>query len=370
MFTINISHKIESKSNLSRFWWLLAVERIIMDEIPDGSMHPNWIALATVKFKPKIFVKSSGTEDRLGERSATPHSIEIDESASKAYNEILQMPSTSTDKTLGKTNKVPKKRKTIKIVKQKFVKENLYKLALADDYEGIQKFVHAAIDPDINATDAYGWSSLMMASCEGSVNAFQTLLELGADLRICDKKGNTAASLAQKKGFKEILQVIEEYERQCETYEISDDEDDQQDDDGKLFCSDCGIEISKSSSKSHQTSTVHLFSCKFKGNMDIKTFGIAKTNRGYQMMRRTGWDGNSALGATQNGKLYPIKTVLRKNRTGLGIAQDGAKITHFKANDPRAIKFVAQPRALTRKEIHENDRRDKRRDQRLRRELS
>ena len=88
------------------------------------------------------------------------------------------------------------------------------------------------------------------------------------------------------------------------------------------------------------------------------------------MMRRTGWSGNSGLGAKQDGKLYPIRTVIRKTNTGLGIKQDAAKITHFKAYDPRAVHFRPPPRALTRKEIFENDQRDKRHEQRLRKELS
>lgn len=83
-----------------------------------------------------------------------------------------------------------------------------------------------------------------------------------------------------------------------------------------------------------------------------------------------GWDGSSALGPRSNGKLYPIKTVIRKSRTGLGIEQDSAKITHFKPYDPSSIKFKPLPKAPTRKEIHENDLKDKRHDQRLRIALS
>lgn len=334
-----------------------------MDDEVDEQMHPNWVALATVKFKPKIFVKSSGTENEVGVQPQPPATIEIDGSASEAYDEILQMPSTS--KPAKRTVKVEKKRTKTK--KLPFDKQNLFKLAMADDHEGIQKLIQGSINPDINAIDSFGWTALMMSACEGSQNAFQMLLELGADMTIADTRGDTALSLAKKKGFQEIVVLFEQYQQQPDPIEISDDEDAEH---GTLFCSDCGIEVSKSSSTSHQTSTVHLFSCKFKGNTNIKSFGISRTNRGYQMMRRTGWDGNSALGPRSNGKLYPIRTVMRSSRTGLGIKQDAAKVTHFKANDPSAIKFKAPPHAPTRREIHENDARDKRHEQRLRRELS
>lgn len=337
------------------------------DDCGDGtSMHPNWVALATVKFKPKIFIESSGTEDEVNVKDKIATSrINIDESASVAYNEILKLPSMVHQvESKVKANK-PRKKRT-KLEKIQFDKETLFKLSLADDSDAIQTFLERASDPDINSTDAYGWTGLMIASCEGAVNSFRKLLSWGADITVTDRKGNTAISLAQKKGFHEILQAAEDHQREC--IEISSDEEEVEQ--GTQFCSDCGIEISKSSSRSHQTSTVHLFSCKFKGNTNIKTFGIGRKNRGFQIMRRTGWDGNSALGPRENGKLYPIKTVIRKRGTGLGIAQDSAKITHFKPNDPSSVHWQPQPRAPTRKEIHENDLKDKRREQRLRRALS
>lgn len=338
-----------------------------MDESGDESFHPNWVALATVKFKPKIFVKSSGTEDEINNKNEkeSVNTVEIDESSSVVYNEVLQMPSTS--KKVKETSRTRRKRE--RIVKVEFNKEELFKHAMSNDADEIHQLWLKSNNPDVNAKDSYGWTALMMSACEGSVDSFNKLLYLGADLSVADKKGNTAYSLAQKKGFQEILEAIETFENQNQSIEISDDEDEQQDNE-TLFCKDCGIEISKSSSDSHQTSTVHLFSCKFKGNTNIKTFGIARTNLGFQMMRRTGWDGSSALGPRSNGKLYPIKTVMRKSRTGLGIRQDSAKITHFKPNDPSSIKFKPIPRAPTRKEIHENDLKDKRHEQRLRKALS
>lgn len=337
-----------------------------MDDSPDDLLHPNWVALATVRLKPKIFVKSSGTEDEIYKREiSTKQNIVIDESSSIVYNEVLRMPSTA--RTSMKNTSA--KRKRVRIEKIEFKKQELFKLAMANDSDGIHQLWLRSISPDVNATDGFGWSALMIAACGGSGESFYKLLQLGADVSIEDKKGNTAISLAQNKGHREIIELFEAFNDPNQSIEISDDEDELPED-GKLFCRDCGIEVSQSSSTSHQTSTVHLFSCKFKGNANIKSFGIARTNLGYKMMRRTGWDGRSALGPRGNGKLYPIKTIMRKNRSGLGIEQNSAKITHFKPNDPSSIKFKPLPRAPTRKEIHENDLRDKRHEQRLRRALS
>jgi hypothetical protein len=333
----------------------------------NNDQHPNWVALATVKFRPKIFIKSSGTEDVVEQKDKEDaRKIQIDEAASKVYNEILQMPSTSQAKP--KVRPARQKRR-IKIEKTKFNKQDFFKLAMANDSDGIQKLINSSEDVDINATDAFGWTALMMAACEGALESFQTLLELGADVSIA-ARGQTSIDIARAKGFHGIIETYEELKKQCESVDMTEDDDTQQSQEGTLVCSDCGIEFSVSSSTSHQTSIVHLFSCKFKGNSNIKSFGIARSNRGFQIMKRTGWDGQSGLGARQNGKLYPIRTVIRKQRTGLGIKQDSSKVTHFHAYDTRGVHFKPQPRALTRREILENDARDKRRDQRLRKELS
>lgn len=325
-------------------------------------LHPNWRALATVKFRRKIFIKSTETE--VQENQETKNLVEIQESASEFYQEVIQMPSTTTETPVKSSVKLPKKKKVEK-EKVSFSKEIYFRLALNDDGDELKKYLNDSIEIDIDATDNFGWTAIMMAACEGSCESFQTLLDLGADLSISDRAGNTARTLACINKRDDILNLIDAHNSNQFTIEISDSEEDTQD--YPTFCPDCKINIS---SASHHTSTVHLINCKFKGDTDTKTFGIAKTNKGFKMMKTLGWDGNSALGSKKDGKLYPIKTVLRKGRSGLGIAQGSARVTHFKPYDVDAIKYKSGPRALTRKEIEKNAAKDKRREQILRRELS
>lgn len=330
-----------------------------------SQLHPNWRALASVNFKRKIFVKSSETITTT--EIQKNETIEINESASEFYQEVIQMPSlsSSSEKTKSESiKKIPKRRK-IEKEKIEFNKEILFRFATNDDSDGIKKHFSESKNPDINATDNFGWTALMMAACEGATNSFTSLLDLGADLNVSDRNGNNATSLAEKNKRQEILDIIESLNNAEELIEISDEEEEDSES-LTFFCPDCKIQVS---SKSHQTSTVHLINCKFMGNTDIKSFGISRTNRGYELMKTLGWDGNSALGSKKNGKLYPIKTVLRKGRSGLGIKQDQARITHFKAHDVRAIKFKPPPRAPTRKEIERNSLNEKRREQILRHEL-
>lgn len=340
--------------------------------IDDGQhLHSNWRALATAHIKHKIFVKSSGTEDeRIAKNIKSTEKIEIGESVSEFYQEVLSMPSTSSlDSEIPRKSNYTRQKKIKKPQKVPFNKENLFRLALNNDSEGIEKLLENSLEIDINAADNFGWTALMMSACEGSEESFRTLLfNHNADLDVKDKSGNTALSLARKNNRQGILNIIQEY-HSSNNYDESSEEDEEVEE-GSKFCPDCKIEIAKSSSKSHQSSTVHLFSCKYKTETDIKSFGIGHSNKGYKLMKTIGWDGNSALGPKKDGKIYPVKTVMRKGRTGLGVKQNDPKITHFKSYDVRAVHHNSQPRALTRKEILEQSLKDKRREQMLRRELS
>merc|ERR1719383_299855 len=67
-------------------------------------------------------------------------------------------------------------------------------------------------------------------------------------------------------------------------------------------------------------------------------FGISQTNKGYQMLRKGGWDGMTGLGERGKGRLFPVKSVLKTDRSGVQEgANKSAKITHFAANDKESV---------------------------------
>lgn len=334
--------------------------------------HPNWRALATVHFKPKIFIKSSGTENNQIVKYHEAKHQNVDIESSEFYQEVLSLPSTSNqDPVKVEKQKTARNVKKEKIKKVPFCKQRFFRLALNNDAEAIDDLINRSSNVDINAVDSFGWTALMISACEGSTESFRSLLiNHNASLDFKDRTGNTAMSLAAKNNHSDILNIIQEYNNSRQYFIESSDVEDEDQQEGILFCPDCKIEIKKSSSKSHQSSTAHLFSCKYNTNASVKSFGIAHSNRGFKLMKTIGWDGNSALGARKNGKMYPVKTVIRKGRTGLGIQQDDPKITHFKANDVRAVHYKSQPPALTRKEILKQSLKEKRREQMIRRELS
>ena len=68
------------------------------------------------------------------------------------------------------------------------------------------------------------------------------------------------------------------------------------------------------------------------------------------MMLSKGWDSNVGLGPSGEGKLYPVKTVLKRDKHGLGLeAAEGnkeeihskrPKVTHFGPRDSSSVKNV------------------------------
>ena len=66
------------------------------------------------------------------------------------------------------------------------------------------------------------------------------------------------------------------------------------------------------------------------------------------MMLSGGWD-KKGLGPSGSGKLYPVKTILKRDRHGLGLESDSGvkvtpKVTHF---DPHDDSGVRDPAART-----------------------
>ena len=67
-------------------------------------------------------------------------------------------------------------------------------------------------------------------------------------------------------------------------------------------------------------------------------FKISSTIAGYQMLKKGGWDGMTGLGESGKGRLFPVKSVLKTDRSGVKEgANKSAKITHFAANDKESV---------------------------------
>lgn len=226
----------------------------------------------------------------------------------------------------------------------------------------------------INSVDQFGWSLLMVASCAGADKVVQLLLSSGADTKYRDRRGDSCFSLARKKGHMKIVELIQKFRTSKPPSQVMPNPNTiKKTHTQSQLCSSCNLNYDKSSQESHLTSTVHqLSTC----SRECRTFySIPGNNRGYQLMLKEGWDGEKGLGPSGNGIKLPPKTVLKRDRKGLGASKGLARITHFHSNDPRAVignkpsKICAQSKEK-KYHLRQQIQHDKILERSLRRELS
>lgn len=214
---------------------------------------------------------------------------------------------------------------------------------------------------NVNLSDEFGWTPLMSAAYCGHFEIVQFLLKIGANRKVRERSGLTAAQLALKKNHLYIVALLKK-RTECTNSKSSSESNtdtvgteltnplknsnisanrhadltkDQLADGRGFYCEICEANFYETSQKKHESSTLHIFNTKPK----LPTiYGISKQNKGYQMLLNTGWDEQDGLGPSGKGIKYPIKTCLKTDRKGLG--QSGEKefrVTHFKPGDTNAI---------------------------------
>ncbi|XP_017124367.1 G patch domain and ankyrin repeat-containing protein 1 homolog [Drosophila elegans] len=332
-----------------------------------GELHPNWLALTTLPLQLKRFVRA-GEPDFVPESPIqTKHKIDglNGLEAQEFYKEVLDAPTTSQvpvprPSTRKEASRVPRKPKL------PFDRSKFFRLATSNKVEELSQMEIS--EEELNSRDSFGWTALMMAACEGATEAVAWLLQKEVHVEIADKSGNTALKLAQRKGHLEIVQLLETLPISGETS----DEEEPMDVNSPFYCEICKRDYKETTWPVHQTSTVHQFNLKALPAHKLHKFNISAKNRGLQLMVKQGWDQEHGLGPSQSGRLYPVKTVLRKQRTGLGIEQQPARVTHFGAFDLNAVRRrdpIYQPKR-TRSDMQREKVREWKRERHLRRELS
>ncbi|XP_064607530.1 G patch domain and ankyrin repeat-containing protein 1-like [Liolophura sinensis] len=195
---------------------------------------------------------------------------------------------------------------------------------------------------NINFQDAFGWTALMSASCGGHHEVVCYLLDKGANSLVCDKVGKCAKMLAQEKRHWKVVSILERHNRPssvtesdhvvpCGTKQCSEHK--------RFYCSVCKCEFKDTTEARHATSTVHLFNLKLEAK--TTTYFIPESNRGFQMMVKSGWNVDKGLGSEGQGRKFPVRTVMKRDRLGLGSTKEEkakSRVTHFSANDQSAVK--------------------------------
>ncbi|XP_067673774.1 G patch domain and ankyrin repeat-containing protein 1-like isoform X2 [Haliotis asinina] len=222
------------------------------------------------------------------------------------------------------------------------------------DVHSVEKAVTSGAD--INVQDLYGWTPLMCSAYAGHVAVAQTLLGLGADWDLCERKGRTARDLASKAGHGNIVKLIDDTIAHLQPFNDGSNSKQQVTNEESFFCEICKKHFSEETELSHRTSIVHLFNCQLKPKKHT-SYLISESNIGYQMMLRSGWNADRGLGPQEEGQKYPVKTVLKRNREGLGAEQKSTpRVTHFPPRDVRAVAAV-KPRGERRESLRSQSRR-------------
>lgn len=342
---------------------------------PTGEqLHPNWRALATVHIPIKRFIKEGDQDILRGthDKQLAKHEIlGVKGEEIKEFYENLVNKQDSKETTRAIKLNINKNLENIrKEHKQPFEVRKYFHSATNNNVDELKAMEY--VESDINARDAYGWTSLMMAACEGSYEAVEFLLRLGVDRDVEDKTGRSAQDLALKKGHLKIVKLLTNGITEQRPMYSNDKETEQQNE--PFYCDTCKQSFVETNRKQHQTSTLHQFNMKSDLPVNkLQKFNIPARNRGLQLMVKQGWDKESGLGPSQSGRLYPVKTVIRKQRSGLGTEQQAARVTHFEAFDRKAVERhksdYYKKKSRNRNDIKREKVREWKRDRRLRNDL-
>lgn len=364
--------------------------------------------------KAILFLPEKGTSK--SKRESTPPNVASYISGEKAkefYEEVLSMPQ--------ERKKVRRRRSLdteIDLLRVRHVKDNyghndsravlrktterpptvgqMFRFAQDGDLDSLKQALSCGYF-DVNITDNFNWSLLMSAAYAGHTDTVEYLLSAGGEWRnIVDQSGHNAVDLARSAGHYRVAEQIEDYHT-C-TKEINPSEREsssshetccQSPDHTRSkrpkrchtqhYCDVCQVHISQDTSSSphkHKTSTLHQFNCQYHPNPHT-VYGIPQSNRGYQMLLKRGWDPEGGLGSKQQGQQFPVKTVLKRDRLGIGVRtkeSSKARVTHFQAEDKAAVRIVNdvcfKREQCTKKEIVQATNKDKRWEMRMRRYMN
>ncbi|KAH8407547.1 hypothetical protein KR222_005246 [Zaprionus bogoriensis] len=340
-------------------------------------LHPNWRALSTLHVPLKRFVRAGAAEQQQGKLAKQRQPIVgvSGVEVQQFYQELLQTPATARQAQRGSSPKQSYREKQQQPPQLPFNQYRFYCLAIDNNVQELDRMCIS--QEQLNCRDLNGWTALMMAACEGAAQAVDWLLRRGASAELADRAGNTALRLARQKGHADAVQLLESGQREEEQEQELQQAPEEQHAEhtaAPFHCRVCQRDYAASTWRAHQCSTVHQFNLQSSlPAHKLQRFNIPARNRGLQLMLKQGWDREHGLGPHQSGRLYPVKTVLRRQRTGLGIEQSPARVTHLLVANARVggnpSTQQRQPRR-TRDDMRREKLQDWRRERRLRSELS
>jgi len=291
--------------------------------------HPNWVALSTCHLRFKRFVKAKEQDCFTSKEEQIKTPVLNGEEIKKFYEETIANKTFSRQKKRTEVTKC----ETIEIsdsdesdieIVDPDVNQKLLKAIQNCDFDVVKSLT----DCDFNCTDQYGWTALEIACVVGNPKVVNYLIERGGYLQDVDKVFNILVD----KGLTNIIDILGKHCKKPDSEVINVD-------DAVLErCEDCGEMFDTDEKALHIARISHQVSLKRDYVKRNPGFGISEANIGFQLMKKSGWDGVSGLGENQMGKLFPVKTILKQDRKGLNTGDKKmSRVTHFGPNDEESV---------------------------------
>jgi FOG: Ankyrin repeat len=334
------------------------------------SLHPNWKALSTVDFPWKQFVREGCSQTEENTKIKVTGDCLTGEEAKCIYEEIVSsfyphadQLTTGTAHGKVKGAHVNSSESSVRILCQD--RERLVNAVMKEaQNNNVARVTELLSDlRNVDVTDQYGWTPLMSAACAGALDVVKFLISRKADANVRDKSGNTCVSLARRQGHLAVVHAITEGHRETGT-----ESQPMRTRHVEFYCESCGQSFCNTSREQHTTTIVHLLSSR--PCITVPTvYSIPASNKGYQILVKRGWDREKGLGADGSGRKFPLKTVMKQDREGLGGGtQEKAQVTHFTPLAPQLKQKTRNDTSSKRKREAALSR-ERRKERVLRREL-
>ncbi|KAH7933929.1 hypothetical protein HPB49_019323 [Dermacentor silvarum] len=300
-------------------------------------------------FKQVAFVRGVDKEQAvLVPHSQSAHTAQLlsGDAARKFYDDTVSQPSTSVDVVEPVTTTCAGRnhgRKTSHFKPVKPVKVSEYFIAAqSNDILELKRCLSSGVDVDV--TDIFGWTALMSASFDGAAASVQYLLKNGASRYLTNAQGKTAIELAAQRGHVEVVELLCKPEKLAKTETILSTEPQAENSrrHPEQLCRVCGRYFTSSEMNTHETSIVHQFNLRRDSPPGVTHYGISENNAGFQMLLSMGWDRDKGFGPREQGRKFPVKTVLKRDRSGLGVEAATPRVTHFAPHDRAAVANVRE----------------------------
>ena len=298
-------------------------------------------------------------------------------------SEILRRVPPDKDKGKMKSKEVLSKRKRSNKIKVKVNPFKLFQYAENNELDLLQSSLSDG-GFDVDLQDNFHWTLLMTAAYAGHMTIVEYLMEVGARWQEYSDRGMNAADLARSRGHEDVAVFIESFDC-CEEEEEEEEEEgaelepvseegisknilpEHRTEKNTSYCDSCQTVLPHGLGADHHTSIVHLYSDQ-RHVPRVIPYEISESNRGFQMMLRSGWNPDKGLGSQRQGQRFPVKTVLKQDRLGFGLRDRKARVTHFSAHDKEAVRSrkKEQPPAKKKTDFLKEKQREKQWERRIR----